>query len=471
MCFCCGCQLFFLLVKPVCCCGCRLLPQVSSILFSSSASSSVLRDAVLSGLKYFFLGNKGELIWFLLSRRNQATTMASCKPEGGYESPAVGVWGIGLTMQIVSAFILLCLASSLSSFEKHFLPDHLPDPQIPLMKTSVFAGLGVAQLIAALVVGVMVFLGYFITSWLLVFSCVLGWICKLLSVANAVVSGIMLTNISKKQGDMLYIIRNAPLSPAGPGRVNNPMPLSSGQLVGIRSDEQAIEDISFDYSSNFGFAYTGMILAFGVLSLGSLIPLTRADYMGPKARAIDGMVHIYALTLCGVLGSFFLLLSDALNKYITLGILWLVIGAVLVVALSMQRMCWPRILSILLALLFVLSSAFSVVSLVVCVNRFLDYHTFLAKQASVPSTDIVPWIRGLDDDDFHTLELGYKSSDFAYFLIAACLSVATLIYFIAGAMASLRSIFGPSRSEKLMSRDSAHEAIESRVDNDGNRNN
>lgn len=396
--------------------------------------------------------------------------MGNCKPEGGYESPAIGVWGIGLTMQVVSAFILLCLASSLSSFDKHFLPENHPDPEISLMKTSVFAGLGVAQLIAALVVTVMVFLGYFVTSWMLVFSCALGWICKGISLAAAIISGILLTNISKKQGDMLYLIRHAPLSPAEPGQVNNPMPVSSGQFVGIRS-EPDIHEMTFDYSSSFGFAYSGMILAFGVLSLGSLIPLTRADYMGPKARAIDGMVHIYALTLCGVLGSLFLLLSDGLNKYITLGILWLIIGAVLVVALSMQRMCWPRFLSILLALVFVLASAFSLVSLIVCVNRFLDYHEFLARQASVPASGIVPWIRSLNDDDFKTLETGYKTGDYSYFLIAACLSAATLIYFIAGAMASLRSICGPSRAEKLMSRDSANEAIESRADNGPNTDN
>ncbi|PFH32945.1 hypothetical protein BESB_081440 [Besnoitia besnoiti] len=365
--------------------------------------------------------------------------MARCKPEGGYENPAIGLWAIGCAMQLVSALILVMLASSLQSIKD--VVDEDGSPEIKNVRTSVFVGLAIAQFVTSVLLMIVVIAGYFISRWFLVFSLFAGFLAEAASVASSILCGMILTGIADKNTYALEYVRSG----------------SSQHLLPI-----------LDYSAEFGMHYHGMIVAFGVLSLASLVPFSRAQSMPPNARAMEAMVFISGAAIASVTAGVFLLQSKGLSSDITIGILWIASTALALVFVSLQKVCLPRLMSIVLAIIFVLLSIFAIVSTIVCANEFVKQKRLFASSLSIPQSQIVPWIQGLPEEDYKILKRANESADGLYFLVTAALSSSAFIFFVFSAMASFRSVFGPSRAEKLMSRDSAEEAIEAREEREEN---
>ncbi|CBZ51761.1 conserved hypothetical protein [Neospora caninum Liverpool] len=365
--------------------------------------------------------------------------MARCKPEGGYENPAIGLWAVGCTMQIVSSLILFILASALTVTKD--MAGAAAKPEVTLMETTVFMGLGAAELVTTLHLMVVVIMGYFVSKWFLVLSAFVGFLVEAAAIASSIICGIILTEVANKQAEALDYVRA--------GGTATPVPV-------------------LDYSGEFGTAYQGMIVAVGVLSLASLVPLSRAQSMTPNTRAMEAMVFVFGMTLCSLAACVFLLQSQAMASVRTLGILWLVASVVALTFVSMQKACLPRIMSILLAVVCVLISVYAIASAFVCAHEFLKQKKLSVTASGISPSQISKWIQSLSDDDYATLLRGYSTLDGVYFVIVSCISGATVIFILAGAMAALRSICGPSRAEKIMSRESAEEAIEAREEHTPN---
>nr|PIL96449.1 putative transmembrane protein [Toxoplasma gondii COUG] len=361
--------------------------------------------------------------------------MERCKPKGGYENPAIGLWAVGCTMQLVSALLLLMLASALKEVKD--LAGNPAKPEVRLLEVSAFVGLGVSQVVVSLLVAAVVLLGYFVSDWFLVLSAFVGFLVEVVALACSVICGIILTGVATKQAEAIDYVRTA--GAAAPV----PVPV-------------------LDYSAEFGATYQGMIVAFGVLSVASLVPLARAQAMAPNTRAMEAMVFVFCITLCLVVAAVFLLQSEALASDRALGILWVAAAVVALAFVSLQKAFLPRIMSIVLAVVFVLIAIYAVVSTFVCANEFLKQKKLYATASRVLQSQMAAWIQSLSDDDYGTLLRGYRTSDGVYFLIAASISGAVFIFVVAGALAAFRSVCGPSRAEKLMSRESAEEAIEAR---------
>ncbi|KEP61894.1 UNVERIFIED_CONTAM: hypothetical protein HHA_238160 [Hammondia hammondi] len=359
--------------------------------------------------------------------------MERCKPKGGYENPAIGLWAVGCTMQLVSALLLLMLASALKQVKD--MAGNPAKPEVRLLEVSAFVGLGVSQVVVSLLMAAVVLLGYFVSDWFLVLSAFMGFLAEVVALACSVICGIILTGVANKQAEAIDYVRTA-------GTVA-PVPV-------------------LDYSAEFGATYQGMIVAFGVLSVASLVPLARAQAMAPNTRAMEAMVFVFCITLCLVVAAVFLLQSEALASDRALGILWVAAAVVALAFVSLQKAFLPRVMSIVLAVVFVLIAIYAVVSTFVSAKEFLKQKKFYTTASRVLLSQMPAWIQSLSDEDYGTLLRGYRTSDGVYFLIAACISGAIFIFVVAGALAAFRSVCGPSRAEKLMSRESAEEAIEAR---------
>ncbi|PFH32944.1 hypothetical protein BESB_081430 [Besnoitia besnoiti] len=339
--------------------------------------------------------------------------MAKCGGAGGYDNPAVGLWGVCLSAQAVVALILLLVAAS-----PHLPKEPTEDAAIAYVNAKTFAGLGTAHLITCMAMTALVFIGYFCTAC---FQLPL-WICailfQILCLVTSGFTGSMLTSLDSKKSSVLDEMRQTGKKP--------------GDVV--------------DFSEIFVDEHAGMLLAVAVLGL--LMPVFISQAKSKQTSTPGHEATLYpAATIISLASAGIFLFCRASSTLAGLSSAWLIVGAVITISVSIQQCCCSRVLSIVLAAIFALGAVFAVISAAVVGKAFESgRHSMMLIDSKNPSA--VPVSR-LDDNEFETFKIHVLAGDGVYLLIGFCFNVSAFVFFVYSALAAFRSMCALGRKTSV----------------------
>lgn len=337
--------------------------------------------------------------------------MGTCTSSGGYENPAFGAWGIGVTFQLTAALVLLLLGAG-----HHDGPWILPDGNTQQDKpntgeyhirfiTKVFFDVtGVLHLAFALVTGSLAAFGYLVSSCFLCPMSAVTVINSLLLVGTTACGGYILTEVGNFQRTKLRMLR-----------------------------EDLDEVKSTHYSELFAYHNQGMIMYVSVVSLAALVPYGAGlSYSAKATSGARATATLPCLTLVGMAGLLVLYIT-ALPQVCAFGIIWFVGLVLLVIVLRCQQRCCYCAMGIVSGALFALAALFALVTLGVFGRFFTEARKYLMlwSIATVLGRE-KQFVESLDDSEYNWLKATLVSYGGVYSLVEAalCCSIFVLSLFV-----------------------------------------
>ncbi|PHJ22514.1 transmembrane protein [Cystoisospora suis] len=347
--------------------------------------------------------------------------MGKCRrlfPSGGYENPAVGSWGTVVAAEGV-IILLLVLLSQVAN-----LPlKEVENATMPYVSKQLFLGCACVHAVGGLIVTALCFAGYLFSSCFLIPLGVVGVVMQILCLATSGLLGSMFTQLSQFRSDVLDDIKRG------------------GQLP------------VQDFSVVFVGQHEGMIVTICVLCL--VVPVLIGTACSQTASTPGYEATVYPGAIMASLVSAGLFLFCRANPALAgLSIFWLICGVGLGVSWGIQKACCSRILSIVLAVIFLVVTVFSLISAGYIFGLYLRGKEVLMDVQAVAKSSAIQKLTEERYEDFKT----YVIANFGVFLVAGLLAnFYALVFTLFAGLAAIRSACGrqPTRKSTSISQDDA----------------
>lgn len=347
--------------------------------------------------------------------------MGKCRrlfPSGGYENPAVGSWGTVVAAEGVIV-LLLILFSQVAN-----LPlKEAENATMPYVSKQLFLGVACVHALGGLIVMVLCFAGYLFSSCFLCPLAVIGIFLQIVCLVTSGILGSMLTKLSQFRNDVLDDLR------------------MGGQLP------------TQDFSVVFVGQHEGMIVTVCVLCIVIPVLIGTASSQTASTPGYEATVYPGAIISCLVSAGLFIF-CRANPALAGLSIFWLVCGLGLGVSWGIQKACCSRILSIVLAVIFLVVTVFSLISAGYTFGLYLRGKEVLMDVQAVAKSSAIQQLTGERYEDFKT----YIIANFGVFLVAGLLgNFFALVFTLFAGLAAVRSACGrqPTRKSTSVSQDDA----------------
>ncbi|PFH33174.1 hypothetical protein BESB_083730 [Besnoitia besnoiti] len=334
--------------------------------------------------------------------------MGKCAPAGGFENPAYGAWGIGVTLQLTVALIMLLLGLG-----HHGGPSLLRDGDVASDKPAdeynirfvtrpFFDVTGGLHAAFGILIGTLAALGYLVSSCFLCPLAVVAMLNNVLLLLTTCFGGYMMTGVGSFQRTSL----------------NN-----------LRDEVEEVKPVN--YSETLAYHNQGMIMYFSVISLAVLVPYNAAlSYSVGKTSGAVGTAYLFCLTIIAVASSLIFYIT-AMPQISAIGAIWLIGLAFLGIILKCQERCCFRVLAVLSGIVFAVAAVFSVITMGVSAKFFTQSRKYLILWGQATEADnLVEFIRSLSDSEYRWLKATFVSYTGIYYIIEAALSCSIFVFSI-----------------------------------------
>ncbi|PFH31047.1 hypothetical protein BESB_033200 [Besnoitia besnoiti] len=323
--------------------------------------------------------------------------MGLCSKRFGYESPAVGTWCIALSLQLVTGVIMVIVGYDSN------IRDILEAASLTSNAYRVFTWMGVVHVALAVLIAAVVALGLFVSPCFLCPLCIINIAESIYCVVSAATAGAYL------QPYISY----------------------------VKHSELAFEGASSWSAGDTFFARTnsGYILAASVLALATLASFGRANGMSNDTPIPEAQLYVPCVTLIIVCGGIFLIGGGGQGYTVSMGVIWFIIAAGVVIMLNITHCCLsPKICNILVAAAFACVVVFAMISCIVTAATYRSVVDEIGisgvpQYSKAPSEDI--W----DKYKVYAIMGGGK-----WLVIESCTSLACAILGLFSTVYSIRSV-------------------------------
>lgn len=326
-----------------------------------------------------------------------------CVPSGGYENPAVGSWGAVVCGQSVIILLLLLFSQVANLPLKE--QEHAMMPYVSKQLFLIFA---CVHVVVGLIITVLCFSGYFFSSCFLCPLSIVGICLQIFCVVTCSLLGYMLTRLGEFRSSVLDDIK-------------------AGGILPLQ-----------DFSVVFVGQHEGMILTICVISI--VIPVLVGTAQAQSTSTPGYQATVYPGAIITSLASAGIFIFCRANTALAgLAVVWLLVGLGLGISWSIQKACCSRVLSIVLAVIFLAVAVFSVISGAFVFGLYSRGKEVLMEvQSEAKNSAIV----GLTDERYEDFKT-YILADFGVFLVAGVIAnLFTLVFSLFSGLAAVRSFCG-----------------------------